>query len=99
MATSEVSSVSPSGLLQRGSLLRVLGVAFGLAVIIGNTIGSGILRTPGVIATKLPHPWLFLSVWVIGGIYALFGAFSISELRSEEHTSELQSRRDLVCRL
>src|SRR5947209_258366 len=85
MATSvpspaEVSSASPSGLLQRGSLLRVLGVAFGLAVIIGNTIGSGILRTPGLIATKLPHLWLFLSVWVIGGIYALFGAFSISEL-------------------
>ena len=76
----EVSSAPPSGLLQRGSLLRVLGVAFGLAVIIGNTIGSGILRTPGVIATKLPNPWLFLSVWVIGGIYALFGAFSISEL-------------------
>src|SRR5690349_22003766 len=27
------------------------------------------------------------------------GAAPIAELRSEEHTSELQSRRDLVCRL
>src|SRR6266496_1142624 len=27
------------------------------------------------------------------------GAISMAELRSEEHTSELQSRRDLVCRL
>src|SRR5438874_4872867 len=27
------------------------------------------------------------------------GLLHISELRSEEHTSELQSRRDLVCRL
>src|SRR5690349_23889196 len=26
-------------------------------------------------------------------------AFSAASLRSEEHTSELQSRRDLVCRL
>ena len=33
--------------LSGGSLLRVLGVAFGLAVLVGNTIGMGILRTPG----------------------------------------------------
>lgn len=63
-----------------GSLLRVLGVGFGLAVIIGNTIGSGILRTPGEIAARLPVVWLFLGVWVIGGLYALLGAFSVSEL-------------------
>ena len=30
-----------------GRLLRVLGVGFGLAVIIGNTIGAGIFRAPG----------------------------------------------------
>jgi APA family basic amino acid/polyamine antiporter len=64
----------------RGSLLRVLGVGFGLAVIIGNTIGSGILRTPGEIAQWLPNAWLFLGIWVIGGLYALLGAFSVSEL-------------------
>src|SRR5579864_3189237 len=74
---------SPSAAVARrgpGSLLRVLGVGFGLAVIIGNTIGSGILRTPGEIATRLPAVWLFLGVWVIGGLYALLGAFSVSEL-------------------
>ena len=32
---------------RRGHLLRILGVGFGLAVGIGNTIGTGILRTPG----------------------------------------------------
>ena len=42
---------SPAG--ARG-LLKVLGVAFGLAMIVGNTIGSGILRTPGDIAAALP---------------------------------------------
>ncbi len=60
--------------------MRVLGVGFGLAVIIGNTIGAGIFRTPGVIAELLPNPWLFLSVWVVGGLYALLGAISIAEL-------------------
>jgi APA family basic amino acid/polyamine antiporter len=65
---------------QRGRLLRVLGVGFGLAVIIGNTIGAGIFRTPGVVATELPNPWLFFAVWIAGGLYALLGALSMAEL-------------------
>ncbi len=65
---------------RRGRLLRVLGVGFGLAVIIGNTIGAGILRTPGEVAAQLPNVWLFLGVWVVGGLYALLGALSIAEL-------------------
>ena len=65
---------------RRGRLLRVLGVGFGLAVIIGNTIGAGIFRAPGTIAQQLPDPWLFLAVWFIGGLYALLGAISLSEL-------------------
>ncbi len=72
------TTVSPTE--RRGRLLRVLGVGFGLAVIIGNTIGAGIFRTPGSIAELLPSFWLFLSVWVVGGLYALIGAFSIAEL-------------------
>ena len=64
----------------RGRLLRVLGVGFGLAVIIGNTIGAGIFRAPGTIALQLPHPWLFLGVWILGGLYALLGAVSLAEL-------------------
>ena len=65
---------------QHGRLLRVLGLAFGLAVIIGNTIGAGIFRTPGDIAELLPNKWLFLGVWLIGGLYALLGAIQIAEL-------------------
>ena len=61
-------------------LLRVFGVAFGVAVTIGNTIGAGILRTPGEIAGHLPDPWLFMAVWIAGGVYALLGAVSLAEL-------------------
>jgi APA family basic amino acid/polyamine antiporter len=64
----------------RGKLLRVLGVGFGLAVIIGNTIAAGILRTPGQIAEQLPSAWLFMGVWVVGGLYVLLGALSLAEL-------------------
>ena len=65
---------------KRGRLLQILGVGFGLAVIIGNTIGAGILSTPGTIAERLPGPWVFIGVWVGGGLYALLGAISIAEL-------------------
>jgi APA family basic amino acid/polyamine antiporter len=63
-----------------GHLLRVLGVGFGLAVIIGNTIGAGIFNTPGTIAAQLPAPAPFLLVWLAGGVYALLGAISLAEL-------------------
>jgi basic amino acid/polyamine antiporter, APA family len=62
------------------SLLKILGLSFGLAVTVGNTIGGGILRTPGDIATWLPNPWLFVGVWIVGGLYALLGANALSEL-------------------
>ena len=64
----------------RNKLLTILGLTFGLAVIIGNTIAAGILRTPGDIAVHLPTFWLFISVWIVGGIYALLGANALSEL-------------------
>lgn len=62
------------------SLLRILGLAFGLAVVVGNTIGAGILRTPGDIAGLLPMPAAFLGIWIVGGVYALLGANALSEL-------------------
>jgi len=62
------------------SLLKVLGLAFGLAVTVGNTIGAGILRTPGDIAAQLGVPWLFIGIWVVGALYALCGANALAEL-------------------
>lgn len=64
----------------RGRLLRVLGVGFGVAVTIGGVIGMGILRTPGEVAAQLPERWLFIGVWMVGGIYALLGTISVAEL-------------------
>ncbi len=64
----------------RQSLVQMLGLTFGLAVTIGNTIGAGILRTPGEIAGYLPSAVGFIGIWVIGGLYALFGANALAEL-------------------
>ena len=70
----------PAAPAPRRGLLRVLGVTFGLAVTIGNTIGAGILRTPGAVAEQLPSTALFLAAWIAGGVYALLGAVSLAEL-------------------
>ena len=78
MQTKAAAFASPDK--SRGHLLRILGVGFGLAVTIGGTIGMGIFRTPGEIARHLPNAWLFIGVWVAGGIYALLGAVSVAEL-------------------
>jgi len=51
-----------------------------MAVAIGNAIAAGIVRTPGEIARILPNAWLFIGVWIAGGLYALFGASSMAEL-------------------
>ncbi|MDT7541560.1 MAG: basic amino acid/polyamine antiporter, family [Acidobacteriota bacterium] len=58
----------------------MLGVGFGLAVIVGNTIGAGILRAPGDVAKQLPQPLLFIGVWIAGATYALLGANAVAEL-------------------
>ena len=64
----------------RGALLQILGVGFGIAVAVGNTISAGIVRTPGDIAARLPNPWLFFTVWIGGAFYALMSAFQLAEL-------------------
>jgi len=51
-----------------------------MAAAIGNTIAAGIVRTPGDVAKLLPNAWMFLAVWVLGGLYALSGASSMAEL-------------------
>jgi basic amino acid/polyamine antiporter, APA family len=53
---------------------------FGIAAAVGNTISAGIVRTPGDIAGRLPHAWLFLGVWIVGGLYAFFSAPAMAEL-------------------
>ena len=53
---------------------------FGIAAAVGNAISAGIVRTPGDIATNLPNGWLFIGVWIVGGLYAFFSAPSMAEL-------------------
>ena len=63
-----------------GQLRRLLGLGFGLAVIVGSTIGVGILRTPGLVAGHLHSSSAILVVWLAGGLYTLLGAVCLAEL-------------------
>ncbi|HEX8289189.1 MAG TPA: APC family permease [Pyrinomonadaceae bacterium] len=65
---------------QQNNLLRILGVTFGLSIVIGGMIGGGILRTPGFVADQIGTPLLIIAIWILGGIYALFGANTFAEL-------------------
>ncbi len=57
--------------------------AFDLTMIaIGSTIGSGIFFTPSLIAKSLNDPLLILFAWLVGGLMALSGALTFSELGS-----------------
>ena len=61
-------------------LKKALGYSFGIAILVGSTIGAGILRTPGIIAGQLDNYWLILACWIVGGIYVLLGVGSFAEL-------------------
>lgn len=61
-------------------LRRVLGLAFGIAVVVGGTIGQGILRSPGLVAQGVPDGTFMLILWVVGGLIALIDAMSTVEL-------------------
>ena len=76
--SSPAPAVAP--VVHRGRLLQVLGMWFGMAAAIGNTIAAGIVRTPGDVAKLLPNVWMFLGVWILGGLYAFSGASSMAEL-------------------
>jgi APA family basic amino acid/polyamine antiporter len=75
-----VPAAIESPLRQKNKLLRILGIGFGLAIVIGATIGVGILRTPGMVAANLGSVWLIIGIWILGGVYALLGANIFAEL-------------------
>ncbi|MBI2404287.1 MAG: amino acid permease, partial [Gemmatimonadetes bacterium] len=61
-------------------LPRRLGLASAVAVLVGTTIGSGIFRTPAVVADRVGITELFIAGWVLGGVLALAGALTYAEL-------------------
>lgn len=69
-----------SGAQERHHLLKILGITFGVAVAVGDMIGSGILRAPSSIAANIPSAGLIMALWVFGALHAALTANVYSEL-------------------
>jgi APA family basic amino acid/polyamine antiporter len=62
------------------SLAQKIGFWSATSIIIGSIIGSGVFMKPSSMAAELGSPvWLTL-VWVIAGMFSLFGALVYAEL-------------------
>lgn len=62
------------------SLAKKIGFWSATAIIIGTIIGSGVFMKPASMAAQLGSPiWLTL-IWVIAGVFSLFGALIYAEL-------------------
>jgi basic amino acid/polyamine antiporter, APA family len=64
------------------SLVRGLSLLDSVLLLAGGIIGSSIFLTAKDIAGPLPHPLLFLLVWVLGGLISLCACFAFAELGS-----------------
>ena len=49
-------------------------------MVVGIAVGSGIFRTPGLIAARLGRPSLTFVAWILGGAVSLVGALIFAEL-------------------
>lgn len=65
---------------QKNELKKVLGAGFGIAVLVGGTIGVGILRAPSEIASHAPDYWLIILGWIVMGVYVLLAAGPYAEM-------------------
>ena len=75
-----VSDPSPETHDVRGRLLRIFGLGFGLAVVLGGVIGSGILRNPSVVAAGFLNPTWIILAWLAGGLFVAVDAMPTVEL-------------------
>ncbi|UCE85698.1 MAG: amino acid permease [Deltaproteobacteria bacterium] len=60
--------------------LRRVGAFTAACVLVSNAVGSGIFTTTGFLSRDLGDPRLILLLWGLGGVLALAGAMSYSEL-------------------
>jgi len=62
------------------TLERAIGPFAATLLVIGGIIGSGIFLTTGVMAAALPSASLLLLAWVLGSLFAVFGALTYAEM-------------------
>ena len=82
MSLPSVSPPSAANSESQPSLIRGLSLLDSVLLLVSGIIGSSIFLTAKDIAGPLPHPALFLLVWVLGAVISLFGCVAFAELGS-----------------
>ncbi len=65
---------------ERQALLRGLGLAAAISVIIGNVIGTGVFLKARVMTCNVGDPTWVLIAWIAAGLLSLAGALTYAEL-------------------
>jgi basic amino acid/polyamine antiporter, APA family len=65
---------------QSSDLIRGLGLWSATAIVIGDTIGTGIFLVTSDMARAVGSVSLVFAAWLVGGLIVLFGAFCYAEL-------------------
>src|SRR4051812_37479468 len=73
----DVTAAAPT---EHTPLKKILGPLDGVAIIIGVSVGAGILGAPGLIAGYLGNPSVMLAVWVFGGISVALSTLILAEM-------------------
>lgn len=66
--------------IQRGGLVRGLGLAASTSVVVGTVIGTGIFLKTRVMMCNVETPWLVVAAWIAAGVLTLAGALTYAEL-------------------
>lgn len=77
MSVPEANKASRS---KPADLIRGLGLWSATAIVIGDTIGSGVFLVSSDMARAVGSATLVFVAWILGGIIVLFGAFCYAEL-------------------
>src|SRR5215469_2924999 len=76
----QVTSLNLTERLEGSVLIRGLGLWSATAIVISDTIGTGIFLVTSDMARAVGTAILVLAAWIVGGLIALFGAFCYAEL-------------------
>ncbi len=65
---------------QPPQLKKSIGLWSAVSIIIGSIIASGVFMKPATMAAQLASPLWMAAVWIIAGIFSLFGGLIYAEL-------------------